>query len=476
MKKIISEREHTIPINRVIKLEEEKTKINGNYKIILKITHPKGFNQDLQALVRGGMPMVTIPRFIGDKRLQTNRITLKIWQDVPDEIPVKKETPIEIPKAKNPVPLKKKKTKFLSNIIDYHEIALKRSIERDEIIASKRHHVKESVALKPVGLDGLRILTADDCDYSRGVTIIQNLITALKKHNKADGITVIAQRKLLCEYYDVLSFSGASTIIGLYIALGEKAYEKGNLEAFLKWYQTELSKVYSPTSKGELFEKGKRFLQGMKPFKKMRKNPNTGFSLKNVEKIIGAFFTNENTGEPFRMEDLHCEVYQPLFLDDERTFVYSKAETPKLKLVDLVINTALDPNYFQTRKIEDMGISLGPLRRSFDLPLAQNNNNIELVSFGADLTYQESEGEFEGITPAQNSFLQKRKAYRIDHEDTQTYMNNNSHKVKYMRIESPQIPEVSENSVLEGDLIRCRMSAKDTVVITNGQKTLLTWS
>ena len=480
MEKIISEREHIIPINRVIRLLKEKGQIDISYVTRAKITNPKGYDgQAFLVSSKDSYPCVTIPKTPNGRRLQTNTVILKVWQDVAKSVDIPK-TEVK-PQIKNPTPPVEEKPKTgimdklkgLPIIRDLQDEALKRSEDRDKIIATKRGQVQESVALKPVGLDGLRIMTADDCDYSRGVVIIQNLITALKFHNA--GIKEINRKKLLCEYHDVFSFSGASTVIGLHVALGDKAMAKGNLEAFLKWYHIELSKVYSPTSAGELLKKGKKILQGMKP-KKMRKSPNPGFSLKNVEKIVGALFTNQNTAEPFRMKDLHCEVYQPMMLDDERSFVYSKEETPEAKLVDVVINTALDPNYFQTRKIEGMGISKGPIRRSFDLPIAQHNENIEIISVGCELTYRESEEELEGVTPAQNSFINKPQNYRVGYEDTKKYMLDHSSKVRYMRIESPQLPEVSENSIAEDDFIRCRVSAKKSKVWTNGQKTALTWS
>jgi len=116
--------------------------------------------------------------------------------------------------------------------------------------------------------------------------------------------------------------------------------------------------------------------------KAFKKSPNPGLSINQAEKIIGEFFSDEHTGKPLRVSDLQCDIYQPVIFDDEKTRVYSRRETPNAKLVDIVLNTGLDPLYFQSRKIEvgnkpgdETKLSLGPVRRSFDLPLAQKNRS-----------------------------------------------------------------------------------------------------
>lgn len=472
----ISHEEHTIQPNRVVQF---KQKFNtAGVKAV--ITKPKGFENTFLKVSSGQDGCyASVPKFINSRRLSTYRVRIRVWNDETAEAPPEK--PKEQPVFKNtPPPKKKAKHKIGEMVKDWQGVALKKSQERAEIIASKRDDVKESAALKPGWLDGMRVLTADDCDYSRGVAIIQIMIMMLEKHNKEAGIKSISGKKLLCEYFQAFSFSGASTIIGLFAALGDNAKWGGDLGAFLKWYQTEYTKVFSPTGTSEILQKGKlfgrRIIQSVKPQKK-RKKPNPGFSIKRVEKIVGDLFTNENTGEPLRVKDLHSDIYQPFFLDDERTRAYTKVDekTKNAKLVDVVLNTALDPNFFQTRKIEDTGISLAPVCRSHDLLIAQNNDNVEIVSLGAELTYQESEKELEGITPSGLSLLNKRKYYRVNWESTKTFMIRNSTSTKYIRIESPQVPEVSEYSIKRDDLIRCRLSANKLTVWTNGHKTFLTW-
>ena len=193
-------------------------------------------------------------------------------------------------------------------------------------------------------------------------------------------------------------------------------------------------------------KKGKKVLNGLKP-KHLRKSPNPGLSIKQAAKIIGELFIDEFTGKPLRAKDLQCEIYQPIFFDDEQTRVYSMHETPNAKLVDIAINTGLDPLYFQSKKMELGSISLGPTRRSFDLPLAQHNDRITIVSIGAALIYQESEDDMEGANPAQLAFLHKKKSYRLDYLDTIKYMEDHTSSVNYLRIETGQLFGVRANSI-----------------------------
>lgn len=488
-RKVLTETAYDIPsgVNRWVDLGV--TNYDKSKDIFVQIKHPTGFEDvELKALFKKGMPRVAVHKRIEGKLLHpARRVTLSVYQYVEEEKvePVFKE---QIPV--NPKPIEKEtspgviKSILSGNILpkDFKSMAVEKTRKRKERLTKVRTEVNEASALKPIGLDGKTIITGDDVDYSRGMALIEILRKMEEKWNIQQCIEKSSEKKLLYEFCDILSFSGVGQVISFYCALGEKTAGKGDLRYLSKWYRDELSKVFSPTSLGELKKKGTQFLNGIKP-KNIRKKPNPGFSIKQAEKIISELFTDPITGNQFRMRDLEVEVYQPLFLDDEQTRVYTRAETPNARIVDVIVNTGLDPLYFQSKKIEignrpgDVEkLSLGPTRRSFDLPIAQNNSNITLVSIGSELTYQESEEGFEGMNPAQVAFLNKKKNYRLDWLDARKYMENHPNQVKYLRIEAGHLFGVVANSISQKDLDACVASAERSKHWSNVSKPALEWS
>ena len=491
MEKIFTEENYDIPFDRTVDLGDIEH--DGMHRVLVKITHPPGFEKyPLTANTRSKKVSVFIPKRIGGKNLYPKTATLRVFQNVKSEPvkisePEKISDPVPEKQALNPVPDPPKENKsfirkvFAGTTIDFKSKALEEAQERKEKLTKVRGEVNTASPLKPVGLDNKYILTADDCDYSRGMSLIENLKILQEKHNKQSGRSQQSEQKSLCEFIDVISFSGISVIIGLYVALGTKSKGKGNLDYLSSWYQNELSKIFVPTSFGNLKKGGKQIANRLKP-KAVRKSPNPGLSIKQAEKIIGAFFSDEYTGEPLRVHDLQCEIYQPIFLDDEQTRVYSRQETPNAKLVDIVLDTGLSPLYFQSKKIEignksgeSTKLSLGPTRRSFDLPLAQYNTGIMLVSIGSELTYQESERNMEGMNPAQIAFLNKKKTYRLDWLDAQKYMKDHSSSVSFLRIEARHLYGVTANSIAINDLEACKQAANESKWWSNGRKTAIEW-
>ncbi len=270
-------------------------------------------------------------------------------------------------------------------------------------------------------------------------------------------------------------------VIGMYIACGDKTVGKGSLSYLKKWYKLNLQKIYYPGSYENIMTNGKRVFNKLK-FSKFQDKPNSGLSIRQAGKVISELFRHRDTGEELRMKDLHCEVYQPLFLDDKQTRVYSRAETPEAKIVDVILNTALSPRFFQSRKIEigkkegEMTrCSLGPVRRSFDLPIAMHNKNIKMVSFGVEQIYQESEPDMAGINVAESAFLDKAKNYHVDYQDTKKYIEDHSSTINYLRIESGHVHNVMSNSILIDDLVVCEQSAERSKTWTNVAKPLIEW-
>jgi hypothetical protein len=485
MEKVITVSTYDIPsvVNRWVDLGLKPTDYDRSKKILVQIKHPSGFEDNVLSAsnLRNG-PAVAIHKRINGKVLHPiTRVTLRVYQIV-DQV---KQDPVpDDPKPLNPDPKPtEQKPSLIKTVLsgkvrpkDWKTMSVEQAMKRKKRLATIAAEVKESSPLKPVGLNGKAIMCGDDVDYSRGVALIKNIMRAQEEHNLIDMNTSPTQKKLIQEYYDAFSFCGISVVIGMYLALGEKARGKGDLSYFMSWYQNELSTIFSPTSLGELKKKAGALVNGMK-FANFRKAPNPGFSIKQAEKIIGDFFTDEYTGQPLRMKDLKSEVYQPVFFDDEQTRAYTKAETPNARIVDVILDTGLNPLYFQSRKINVNGeekLSLGPVRRSFELPIAQYNSGITLVSFGADAGYQESEEKFEGMNPAQVAFLNKRKSYRTDYLDARKYMEDNAEKVNYVRIESGSLYGVMANSISKKDLQACVESAeKRTIVWANTDKPVL---
>lgn len=485
MEKVLDQSTYLIPYNRLVKLNV--TDFDSSKTVFVRIVNPKNFENDvLAAMQKNGGFTVRIPSRIGGKILLPRSVGIVIFQNVkaqaykPEPSPPK-PSPVEKQNT-NPdhIPPEEKKTLLQSLLSvkimpsDRKSMAIEETQKRKDRLANITKEVDLSSALKPVGQDGKSILTGDDCDYSRGMALIEILKRLEEKNNQKDGLTIQSQKKLLCEFYELISFSGIAVVIGLYVALGSKSRGEGNLDFLSNWYKTELSKIYSPTSIGNIKKKGSQVVNGLK-FKQLRKRPNPGLSIKQAERIIGWLFTDKHTGEPLRARDLQCEIYQPIFFNDEQTRVYSMGATPVAKIADIAINTGLDPLYFQSKKVE-IGIPAGPARRSFDLPLAQYNNGIKLTSIGCKMLYQEAEEDMEGMNPAQMAFINRSKSRRVDYLDTMKYMEDHSNTVSYFRIEAGPCNGVMANSIAMKDLDDCKNSVNRAIAWSNSSKSLLEWS
>ncbi len=480
MEKILKQQTYYVPFGRLVNLEI--TDYDKSRKVFVRILNNNGLKSHtpLEATLRSGELHVRIQSRIGNVMIPNKApIELCSYQIGVAEAyippPVVEKEPVANP---DPPPAEEKETffqkvtsiKFMPK--DRKSMAIEKTQVRKDRLAKTTNEVDQSSALKPVGQDGKRILTGDDCDYSRGMALIEILKRLEDKNNDKDGL-VNNQRKLLCEFYDVISFSGIGVIIGLYVALGSKSRGGGSLGFLSNWYKTELSKIYSPTSLGEVKKKGSQIANGLKP-KAFRKSPNPGLSVKQAEKIISWLFTDKDTGEPLRAKDLQCEVYQPIFFNDEQTRVYSMGATPIAKLSDIAVNTGLDPLYFQSKKVE-IGIPAGPARRSFDLPFAQHNNNVKITSIGCQMLYQEAERDMEGMNPAQAAFINRSKSRRVEHLDTEKYMKDHPSNVSYLRIEAGRCNGVMANSILASDLDACKDSVGRVKAWSNQTQSLIEW-
>ena len=434
----------------------------------------------IMATVRPEGLTARIPSRIGNVMIANKApIDLEVFQIVE---PVITPKPVEEKPSVNPEPPPvEEKKNFIQKVMsgnimpkDFKSMAIEETKKRKDRLAKVTQEVDRSSALKPTGQDGKSILTGDDCDYSRGMALIEILKRLEDKNNQKDGTVSPSQRQLLCEFYDTISFSGIGVVIGLYVALGSKSRGGGDLDFLSNWYKTELSKIYSPTSAGEVKKKLSQVANGLKP-KQIRKRPNPGLSIKYAEKIISWLFTDKHTGEPLRAKDLQCEIYQPIFFNDEQTRVYSMGATPVAKLSDIAINTGLDPLYFQSKKVE-IGVPAGPARRSFDLPFAQHNNGLKITSIGCKMLYQEAPEDMEGMNPAQAAFINRSKSRRVEHLDTRKYMEDHPSSVSYYRIEAGRCNGVMANSISMKDLETCKDSVNRADAWSNTSKSLIEWS
>ncbi|UCE67066.1 MAG: hypothetical protein JSU85_03370 [Candidatus Zixiibacteriota bacterium] len=427
-KSIITEGYYDIPFNRWVYLNIDALEFDKSSKVLVQIKEPAAFEKTdpLETIVRDDKYFVAIhKRFQNINLHPTTRVYLVVYQET-EEIPAqeikpekseeKTETNVDTPKESATI------KSFIDKITNWKQKAVEEAQKRKDRLTRIRGDVNEASALKPFGLDGQTIVTGDHVDYTKTVSLIVNLKKLEQNFNKKSN-NGESRYQLLSEFVDIVSFSGISSVIGLYIALGNKSKGKGNLDFLLNWFINELSKAYSYTSLENWKKRGLDITNRLK-IKKFQNLPNPGFSVKNAEKIIGELFRNEYTGEDFRLKDLVCEIYQPLILDDEQTRVYTKISKPNARLVDVVLDTSLDPLYFQSRKIliangeaKEHKLSLGPWRRSFDLPIAQYNRNINLISFGVEMPYQESEKNLEGFTQSDLAFYNKYKERITDHLD-----------------------------------------------------------
>ena len=484
MEKTIKQSTYHVPFSRLVNLEV--TDYDTSKHVHVRIINPRNFENDkLTAIPKGRDLIVRIPERIGNKMLRQTSVVLSSYQIV-DNIEIKEE-PKPVVKTEpqtNPNPPQdppEEKRTILKTILsgkikpkDFISMGIEETQKRKDRLAKVTSEVDLSSALKPVGQNGKKILTGDDCDYTRGMALIEILKRLEEKNNMKDGLTTQSQRKLLCEFYDVISFSGIGVVIGLYVALGSKSRGEGSIDFLSNWYKNELSKIYSPTSLGEIAKKGSQIVNGLKP-KQFRKRPNPGLSINQAEKIISWLFTDKHTGEPLRAKDLQCEIYQPIFFNDEQTRVYSMGATPVAKLSDIAINTGLDPLYFQSKKVE-IGVPAGPARRSWDLPFAQHNNGIKITSIGCKMLYQEAPEDMEGINPSQAAFINRSKSRRVEHLDTRKYMEDHSGSVNYYRIEAGRCNGVMANSISMQDLETCKESVKRGDAWSNTSKSLIEWS
>ncbi|MCK4827789.1 hypothetical protein KA005_69315, partial [bacterium] len=288
MKRILTETTYDIPYDRWVDL-----KLTGDdgKPVLVYITRPSGFEKRVfEAKYKKDKLMVYIPKRIIGNFLRPTKVNLTAYQNVEDVQKV--EEPVVVEKVVlNPVPIKtEKKPGIIERIktgkirpVDFKSQAIEDTKKRKERLTQVRSEVNISTALKPTGWDGKRILTGDDCDYSLGVSIIPNLIRIEEAHNKSDNaVSTLGDHKLLCEYYDLFSFCGIESIIGLYMAAGHKTTGCGSLEYLKRWWVNELSKIYSPTNFGNIKKTGSGMMNALRP-KPLKKRPNPGLSIKNAE-------------------------------------------------------------------------------------------------------------------------------------------------------------------------------------------------
>lgn len=335
--------------------------------------------------------------------------------------------------------------------------AIEKASERKVLLYKKRKEFNESKALKPIGLDNRKVLTCDDVGYTKAAGIIKYLIIMENKLNEKNHE---ADKRLINEFYDCFAFSGASCIIALYLSLGNKSVGRGSIEYLLDWWINKFRYAFSPTPSQNVKSKFSRIFKTKEP---------EGLSEKNVRKILEGLFINQNTGKQYTLSDINKEVYQPLIFDDLRSRAFTRGETPNITLVDVAMSCAIDPQIFNTKQTEEVGLSIGPFTRSFDLSLAQYNNKISIMSLGVPLRYQPPKNN--KPNSAQIAIIKQEANYMTDYHQTMKYMADN-HQVKYIRVETLPMDGFSNYSVNNDNLRYAVACGKKATVVSNVQKLL----
>ena len=389
-----------------------------------------------------GEVIFQVPRRLKNGRNQATKFMVDFYQyiETSEDVSKTKTENFELGEL-NPekeTPEKAKGTLFGAASNRFSQKAVEKAETRRVGLQKKRQDFTEAKALKPIGLDDRKVLTCDDVGYTKSVAYIKYLMIMENKFN--ENIPE-ADKRLINEFFDCFAFSGPSTIIGLYLSLGKKSIGRGSIEYLLDWWINKFRYAFSSTPGQNALSKVSRLWRGREP---------EGLSEKNVRKILEGLFINPNTNIQYTLSDINQEVYQPLIFDDLRSRAFTRGGTPNIKLVDVAMNCAIDPKIFSTKQTEDIGLSVGPFRRSFDLPLAQNNNNISITSLGVPLRYQQPKKN--KANTAQMASISKEASYMTDYHDAMTYMKDNQHKVKFTRIEMLKMDGFGEYSVNHDNL------------------------
>lgn len=414
----------------------------------------------------GGEVCLSVPRRFKNGRTQATSFMAEFYQYVEAEekvsIPFVTEPQKTGLSGLNPEkdePKKAKGTLFEIQNNRFSQKAIEKAQKRKNDLLKKRQDFDEARALKPIGLDDRRVITGDDVGYSKAPAIISWLILHEKELNK--DIKSESEKKLINEFYDCFVFSGISCIIGLYLTLGKKSIGGGSIEYLLKWWINNFRYAFSLTPA----QNAKARIVGM--FKGKEAG---GLSEKNARKLLEGLFINPRNQEQFTLADINQEVYQPLIFDDMRSRAYTRGGTPDIKLVDVAMNCGIDPKLFHTKQTEEIGKSIGSFRRSFDLPLAQHNNNISITSIGVPLRFQPPKKN--NANTNQMTEISREANYMTDYHDTIQHMWNNQHNVKFIRIESQPMDGFSNYSVSADNLRYAVECGKRAEIVSQSQKLL----
>jgi len=428
-------------------------------------------SKEYQCRTINGEVIFTVPRRSIKGRLGATEYQVEFYQFSQHELAKPATIPVEKFELSNINPEKKegekevvKKEKTMLSAVKNNRLsrrAIEKSTNRKNNLIEQRKEFIEAKALKPVGLQGRRVLTCDDVGYTKAAGIIKYLMILENQFN--EGVLSEADRKLINEFFDCFSFSGTSSIIALYLALGKKSVGYGSIEYLLKWWTHHFRFAFSLTPAQNAKIKLAKIFKGKEP---------EGLSEKNARRYLQELFINPNSGEQYTLKDINIEVYQPLMFDDLRARAYTKGETPDTKLVDIAVNCALDPRRFSVKQTEDVGTSLGAFRRSYDLPLAQNNPGIKITSLGVPLRYQPPKKSSETANIAQQGMISKEANYVTDYHDTIQFMDLNPDRVHYYRVEIGAMDAISDYSVNRDNLRYAIASADKATKRSNNQKLL----
>ena len=283
-----------------------------------------------------------------------------------------------------------------------------------ESFLPKSKEIEQSTFLKPKGVKG-SILIMPDVGYTRTLSIIECLIAIEESQNKQ-----------IHEMYDIINGSGNSSILSLALALGKPMQEIKNfwLEKWILAYTVGIT------------DRVKKTLSVKKRF---------GYSVKKAKKILEEFFKkNDFLEKQYKLSDLKTEIYQPSIYGrlKEGTF-YSQGKNPDLPIVDVLMDTAIDPYHFDAvETVKNKGIPL--MIYDSELMLLLQNGNCSVTKINAPYPHVDY-GSLNNATSSELSLPERDKNILINNSNIDSFVSN--YPVKRLEINCKPIPnQIHRNS------------------------------
>jgi len=293
--------------------------------------------------------------------------------------------------------------------------------KREKQLATIKKDVEESLAMSPKGFNGKQVLYMPDVGYTRSFSIIESLKMLEDEFGER-----ISKR------YDIISGSGGSSIIAICLSIGMSVSE---IKTF--WIEKWIN-AYKVGAKDRLF----RSLTIKKVY---------GFRVKKAKSILESFF-----GENMTMSDLESEVHLlAMFGRYKETQIYSKLETPNVNIIDVLMDTAIDPTHFDAKEtVEGKGTPLTV--NDLELNILLNNKSVLLTKMEVPFLHSDY-GNLNNATAAELSNPNKDATNFMNKVNTESFSKNFS--PKRVKILTKEIPSVIPRNSTDKKLIELAIEA-----------------